>query len=190
MGQAEAFEASRPLVHAFERLGIDYLIGGSLASSFHGRPRSTQDVDLVADLKASHVPPLVAELEDRYYLDADRMMQAIRERSSFNIIYLPTMFKVDVFVLKDEPLASEEMRRRQRIELGDEEVDLATAEDTILQKLLWYRRGGETSQRQWDDLLGVLKVQGNRLDFEYLDTWAEHVEVADLLERARLDAGL
>lgn len=191
MAQAEAFEASRPLIRVLEDLRVDYLVGGSLASSFHGTPRSTHDVDIVADLRFAHAPLLVLRLQGDYYVDLDRIRQAIRSRSSFNLIYTKTMFKIDVFVMKDDPLAREEMRRRQRVVVGeDDELELASAEDTVLQKLVWYRIGGETSDRQWDDLLGVLKVRRHDLDFDYLRRWADHVEVTDLLGRALSDSGI
>ena len=190
MTQPEAFEASLPLIRALEDLRVDYLVGGSLASSYHGTPRSTQDVDLVADLKLAHVPLLVARLEDRYYMDRDRMLQAVRSRSTFNVIFLRTMFKIDVFVLRDDPLEREEMRRRERVVAGGERLEIASAEDTVLQKLAWYRRGGETSSRQWDDVLGVLKVGRESLDHAYLRQWAPHLGVADLLEQALGDAGI
>ncbi len=172
MSQPEAFEASLPVIRALEELHVDYLVGGSLASSFHGKPRSTADADLVADLKLAHATLLAARLVSDYYVDADQIRQAVRSRSSFNVIYLRTMFKVDVFVMKDEPFAREEMRRRQRISIaGEERIEIASAEDTVLQKILWYRLGGGQSDRQWEDLLGVLKVRRRELDYEYLRRW-------------------
>ncbi len=191
MFQADAFEACLPVIRALEELGIDYLVGGSLASSFHGTPRSTDDVDLVADLKPAHALLLAAKLEGEYYLDLDRIRHAIRARSSFNVIYLRTMFKVDVFVKRDDSFARQEMRRRLRVDLGEgAPIDVASAEDSVLQKLLWYRRGGELSDRQWHDLLGILKVRREDLDFDYLKRWASDQKVTDLLDRAFADAGI
>lgn len=191
MAQPEAFEASFPLIHVLEDLHVDYLVAGSLASSYHGTPRSTQDVDLVADLKLAHGPLLASRLEGRYYVDLDRVLHAIRSRSSFNVIFLKTMFKIDVFVLKDDPLARQEMQRRQRIVISDgERIEIASPEDTVLQKLAWYRKGGGVSSRQWDDLLGVLKVCRKSLDFGYLKRWASHLGVADLLVQALEDAAI
>lgn len=188
--QAEAFEASRLVIRAFEELEVPYLVGGSLASSFHGIPRSTMDVDIVADLKLAHAHPLAARLEGDYYVDSERILQAVRNRSSFNVIYLKTMFKVDVFVLKDEPLAREGMRRRRRVEMADGQlIDVATAEDTLLQKLIWYRLGGETSERQWSDVLGVLKVSRDQLDLDYMQRWAERMQLEELWQRAVSEAG-
>lgn len=188
-----ALRASLEVIRILEELDVPYLVGGSLASSFHGTPRSTNDVDLVADLKLAHVPLLAAALEAEFYLDRDRMLGAVRSRSSFNIIFLETMFKVDIFVLKNDPLAREEMRRRQRVVVDKEsgrEIDIASPEDTVLQKIAWYRLGGGTSERQWADLLGVLKVQRHNLDREYLERWAIHLDVSELLRRALQDAGL
>lgn len=191
MVMAEAFEACLPVIRTFEDLSVDYLVGGSLASSFHGTPRSTHDVDLVADLRLAHAPLLAARLEGGYYLDLDRIRQAIRTRSSFNVIYLKTTFKVDVFVKKDDAYAREEMRRRQRVEIERGTlIDVASAEDSVLQKLFWYRQGGERSDRQWQDLLGVLKVRNQRIDLGYLERWAEEQRIADLLEQALADAGI
>lgn len=189
MAQPEAFEACRPLLRAFEDLRIDYLVGGSLASSFHGIPRSTQDVDVVADLKPVHGPLLVSRLQELYYIELDRIQHAILSRSSFNVLYLRTMFKVDIFMLNDDPYSREEMRRRQRIEVEGEPLEIASAEDTVLQKIVWYRRGGEISDRQWLDIVGVMKVCRGKLDSEYLDRWASHLEITELLARAHDDAG-
>lgn len=187
-----ALETCIAVTRHLDQLGIDYLVGGSVAGSFHGIPRSTQDVDLVADLKIVHIRPLVQALEASFYIDADRIRQAIQRRSSFNIIFLKTMFKVDIFVLKQEPLAREEMRRRQRIVLDEEtgaEIEIASPEDTILQKLAWYEKANRTSDRQWNDLLGILKVSRD-LDRAYLWKWATHLDVHNLFHRLLEEAGL
>ena len=190
MSLPEAFEACLPVIRCFEELRVDYLVGGSVASSYYGTPRSTQDVDLVADLRIAHAIPLVEALKNAYYVDLDRILDSVRRKRSFNVIYLATMFKVDVFVLKeDDPLAKEELRRRQRIEVADEiYLDIASAEDTILQKLIWYQQAGGVSDRQWNDLLGVLKVQSQRLDQDYLYRWAGHKGIDALLEKALSEA--
>ena len=192
MELGEALQVSREVAEVLERLGVPYLVGGSLASSLHGIPRSTQDADLVAALKERHVRPLVVALAGAFYVDEERARDAVRRRASFNIIHLATMLKVDLFVLSDDPLARQEMARRQLFELipGGPSIPVATAEDTVLQKLHWYRLGGEDSDRQWTDLLGVLKVQRGRLDLAYLQHGAAHLRVADLLERAMTEAGI
>jgi hypothetical protein len=159
-----------PLIEALEELGVLYHIGGSVASSLYGLPRLTIDVDIIADLRLEHVPPLVIRLQTDYYLNEDMIRDAIRRRSSFNIIHLNTMLKVDVYIPKSRPFDQEELRRVQQEVLleGTRPFNVASPEGTILNKLEWYRMGGEVSDRQWNDILGVLKVQGTHLEIAYL----------------------
>jgi hypothetical protein len=183
--------AIAPVVAVFEQLGIEYYIGGSVSSSTYGIPRATFDVDLVADLRREHVRSFVKRLETEYYVDGDMIEDAIKHRSSFNIIYLDSMLKVDVFLPKSRSFDQEEYRRVQQEVLvnGTRPFKIASAEDTLLHKLEWYRMGNEMSDRQWNDILGVLKVRGAMLDMGYLRTWASQLCVADLLDRALADAG-
>ena len=188
MELAEALEVTLTVARVLEKLQIQYLLGGSLASSLHGVPRSTADADLVVDLEARHIRPLVEAFSASFYIDEERVADAVRRRVSFNIIHLQTLTKVDLFVLRAEPFAQMEMERRQRINLpgaGGGELSVATAEDTILQKLAWFRFGGGISERQWNDILGVLKVKRGKLDLPYLEHWVAELELGDLLRRAR-----
>lgn len=186
----EALRVCLDVARALDELGVPYLVGGSIASSLHGVPRSTQDADLVADLREEHVPAFVASLEGRFYVDEERVRHAVRRRSSFNVIELSTLFKIDLFLLGDEPMARQEMARRERVALpGGGELEVASAEDTILQKLRWYHLGGSVSDRQWRDVLNVLEVQGERLDRAYLTQGAEELGLSALLERALGEAG-
>jgi hypothetical protein len=184
---SEPIQVTKKVVTAFEDLGIPYLIGGSFASAVHGVVRATMDADVVADIKASQVEPLVGLLQQEFYISSDMVLEAIRHASSFNMIHLETMFKVDVFILKQRPFDLNQMQRRISQSLGespDEKAYFCTAEDIILAKLEWYRAGGEASERQLRDITGILELQGNRLDFEYMRKWAEGLGVKDLLERA------
>jgi hypothetical protein len=192
MNTPDILAATTPVVEAFEQLGVPYHIGGSVASSLHGIPRLTIDVDLVADLRLEQVRPLVKQLEAAYYIDEDMIRDAIRHRSSFAVIHLDTMLKVDVFIPKSRLFDQEELRRVQQEVLaeGTRPFNVASPEGTILNKLEWYRMGGEVSDRQWNDILGVLKVQGTHLDMAYLQRWSASLNVTDLLERALVDAGL
>jgi hypothetical protein len=179
------------IAEVLERIGVPYLVGGSLASSFHGVPRATQDVDLVAALGAEHVPALIAALEGRFYHDADTIREAVRDRTSFNVIHLDTLFKVDIFVARQDPATRQELDRRQRITVGTDptrELVVASAEDVVAQKLYWFRLGDGVSDRQWSDALGVLKVAGERLDLDYLRKTAGLLGVEDLLEKALAEA--
>jgi len=175
-----------------ERLGIPYLVGGSLASSIHGELRSTNDVDFVADVRPSHIAPLLQALLEEFYVSEEAMREALRFGTSFNAIHLPTAVKVDVFIAGGDPFNAERLEHRQRVLVSADppgKLFLDTAEHSVLRKLEWYRRGGEVSDRQWRDVLGVLRAKGEQLDAARLDTWAQRLGVADLLERARAEAG-
>lgn len=177
------------LARVFDALGICYVVGGSVASSLYGIPRATQDVDLVADVRLSHVENITSALAGEFYVDADMIRDAIKRRASFNVVHLTTMFKADVFILQGDSWSREEMARARTEELdipeGKVTVRFASPEDTLLHKFVWYKLGNQISDRQWRDILGVLKVQGEALDQEYLDRWAPLLDVLDLLLRAR-----
>jgi len=164
-------------------------VGGSLASSVWGRARSTLDVDLVADIHEGHVLPICSALESDYYVSDAAMREALARRTSFNLIHFDTMVKIDVFTLASSPFDRASFQRFQTEEIGElNQVRFCTAEDMILRKLDWYRQGGEVSTKQWDDILGILEVQGDALDTGYLDRWSKELSVADLLNRARMEA--
>jgi hypothetical protein len=180
-----------PVILAFDALGIPYQIGGSLASSAWGKPRSTQDADLVADVQPQHVAPLVACLESQYYIDDEMIRDAIRHHSSFNMLHLDTMYKVDVFMRKPTAFDTLTFQRARREWIDDPpqtQAMLTSPEDIVLHKLVWYQMGGEVSERQWLDILNVLKVQGPALDQIYLQTWAAQLGVAALLADAQQTA--
>jgi len=145
------------------------------------------DADLVADLRVEHAEPLGRALAGTFYVDANAIREAVQQQRSFNAIHMETMFKVDVFARKKRPYDDAQLARRVAQIVAtepDRTAFIASAEDTILTKLEWYRMGGETSSRQWRDVLGVIKMQGERLDIAYLHQWATQLGVADLLERA------
>lgn len=187
----ETVQIALRVIGVLEDLAIPYHVGGSFASSVHGFPRQTRDLDLVVDLPASAVPLLVSRLESEFYLDAERMRQALRRGSSFNLVHLATGFKIDIFVSGHGAFDRNELSRAalQRLtEDSPRDVLVKSPEDTVLRKLQWYRLGGETSDRQWTDILGIIRTQGDRLDRGYLRHWAGTLEVEDLLERALADS--
>ena len=172
---------------ALEALGVPYAIGGSFASALHGVMRATMDADLVADLRQEDLAPFVQALGGLFYANAEMMREAIGQHRSFNLIHLDSMFKVDVFVARPRDFDRAQLARRQLHLLSEDperRAYVASAEDTVLAKLEWYRMGGEVSDRQWRDALGVLKVQGLRLDLAYMRHMAAGLGVKDLLERA------
>lgn len=181
---SEAIAVTLRVTSSFDALAVSYVVGGSVASSVHGIPRSTADADVVAALRMEHVAPLVASLAADFYVDADMIRDAIRRRFEFNVLHLATMFKVDVFVPALDEVARRELSRGSRVDLGEgRSFVVASAEDTVVQKLRWYRLGGETSERQWTDALGVVRVRGAGLDRAYMRETARALDVEPLLER-------
>ncbi len=191
--------ASEPIVvllrviSELERIGVRYAIGGSVASSVFGEPRASEDADLIADLGRDQAEQLVTALAGEFYLSEPAIRDALTRHSSFNVIHLKTMRKVDVFVAGPRPLDRTQIERRclERIAEAPERLAyFVSAEDIILVKLDWYRKGGCVSDRQWNDVLGVLKVQGSRLDFGYMVRTAVLAGIEDLLAKAIASTGL
>jgi hypothetical protein len=181
----------REVMNAFRRLGVACALGGSWATSIQGEPRMTQDADLTAEPFLGKATAFVHCFGPEFYVSLPAVQDAIRRRASFNLIHLPTAFKVDVFIRQDRPFDQSVLQRRIPAPAPDapgETIDIISPEDIVLLKLEWYRLGGETSDRQWGDVLGVLRVQAGRLDDAYLDRWAADLGVADLLAKARAEA--
>ena len=190
---ADPISVTLVVIAALERLGVPYYIGGSLASGVHGTYRATADADIVADLHDDQVDGFAAMLTEQFYADPEMMRDAIQHRASFNLLHLATGFKVDVFINKGRPFDRSQFERRISAPIkpgGEDSVYLADAEGTTLAKLEWYRLGNEVSDRQWNDILGVLKVQGGDIDRDYLRHWAARLGLSDLLARTFNDAGV
>jgi hypothetical protein len=180
------------VTNVLEKLGVSYFIGGSLASTFYGMVRTTQDSDIIADLKTEHISILMDALQDEFYMDDEMIADAITHHSSFNIIHRESMFKVDVFVPRPRLFIKMQFSRARKENLTSDPrmaAIVASPEDTLLAKLEWYRLGGEVSERQWRDVLGILKVQSGTLDTDYMNRMADDLKVVDLLDRALKDAG-
>lgn len=176
--------AVTPVVNAMLQLGVPHYVGGSVASSFHGAARSTMDVDLVCELSEDDVSSLMRAIGNEYYASESAAIEAVRRQGCFNLIHLPTSFKVDVFVSRRRPFDLEAMQRAevQRIAVEPRtEFAIATPEDVIVSKLEWYRLNDETSERQWDDVSRLIDLLAGDLDRTYLERAAQSVGVSDLL---------
>jgi hypothetical protein len=181
-------DALKRLVEVFDGLAIPYMVGGSVASSIHGIARPTMDVDLVAALPPGQVDRFAAELRADFYADPEMIRAALEQGRPFNLIHYASTFKFDVFPTLPDPYHQTQLARRviaEATQFGEVAIRcaVATAEDTILAKLEWYRAGGETSERQWNDVRGLVRVRGPALDLEYLRRWAPQLGVEDLVER-------
>ncbi|MFZ5441387.1 MAG: hypothetical protein ACOZQL_15370 [Myxococcota bacterium] len=185
-------DATLAVVRALERMGVRHYVTGSLASSLHGDPRATNDADIVAALGAGQFRRLADELRGRFHLDEDDFDYAVKSGRSFNLIDEVELAKVDVFCVTDEGYQHEALNRVVTLELEPDDpfsvVNVASANDVILSKLRWYRLGNETSDRQWADLLGVVRAQAGRLDLAYLRRWSKAQSTEDLLDRLLIDA--
>jgi hypothetical protein len=183
----EPIAVTAKVTSVLEKMDVPYFIGGSLASTLYGMIRTTQDSDIIAVLRIEHIRPFVLALQGEFYVDEEMIANAVTNQSSFNIIHRESMFKVDIFIPQERAFVKKQFARSRRELLSADPVVQAyvsTAEDTLLAKLEWFRMGGESSERQWRDVLGVLKVQAGTLDLEYLRNTAMELHVEDLLERA------
>jgi hypothetical protein len=172
-----------------EAVGVRHTIGGSIAASFAGEPRSTIDIDFVAALTHDKVTPLLAALGREFYADEAALRRAIDTVSAANLIHEESQIKVDLFIAGGTPLDEQQLARRQRVEVRPGQVIyIHPPEDILLQKLRWYRKGGGVSDRQWRDVIAIVRAQGDQLDREYLVSNAPAIEVEDLLDRALLEA--
>ena len=178
-------EGVRDFLGILERLGIATLVVGSYASNAWGHPRATHDLDLVVELEERKATQLVRQLDAEYYADEEAALEAVRMKRMFNVIHVSSGTKVDLWVRPETEYEEARFARRKQVDLWGMKVSVASAEDVILAKLLWFRKGGQVSNNQWNDSRGVWEVQGDGLDVGYLDTWAGKLEIADFLARLK-----
>ena len=179
----ETLRTALMAARALDRLGVPWFIGGSLASSIHGVARATLDADLVADLQPAHVAPLCAELGTEWYADEGAMRDALARRSCFNLIHFGSSIKVDVFVPKRRRFESGQFARARPTPIfGDAMFHRECAPRRTSWRRSWNgtASSGETSERQWSDIVGVLRVNAGRLDLELLHASAQELEVTRL----------
>ncbi len=178
-------EAIQSFSEILDELAIPYLIGGSFASSVHGEFRTTNDIDILVQLTEEKLNTLCERLRSKFIVDEVAARAAFAKQRSFNIFHEPTFIKIDIFTRVDS-YRREQLSRAQKILIPGTSilVAVATPEDIILSKLAWYKLGNEVSDQQWRDILGVLKVQGSRIDREYLLNKAEELGLSTLLDRA------
>jgi hypothetical protein len=183
-------EVALRVARACEAAGVDYFLGGSVASSIQGDPRATNDIDFVVDLTTDRVAPLVAALGPDFDVDVGGLRTAVVRRSSWNLFYVPDFTKIDLFVRRRTPYDDAEFSRRRPtvVSRDGDRLYVKSPEDTVLRKLLWFREGGGVSDRQWRDAVGVLATSGNAFDFAYAAGWAARLGLESLFEKARVEA--
>jgi hypothetical protein len=182
-----AIDIALKVARALTAVGAEYFLGGSLASSLQGEPRATNDIDFVIALPLGKVRELAAALGAEFEVDIDTLRDAVLRASCANAFYLPVVTKIDFFGRGYEPFDESEFSRRRTtvVSASGESLVVKAPEDTVLRKLLWFRAGGEVSEKQWRDIVSVLQISGDKMDQNYLATWASRLHVSELLERAR-----
>lgn len=175
------------IVKALDDAGIPYMLSGSIGSSFHGHPRSTNDADIVIAPTPEQLVDFVDSLGRCYYVNKETALEALRNNLMFNVIDTEAGWKADIIIRKERPYSKKEFSRRTNAVVMGIDLSILSAEDSILSKLEWSK--GRESQAQFDDALNVLTVQWNRLDFDYLKKWAKELGVEDALEQLFKKAG-
>lgn len=184
-------EALLPLLNIAEHLDIHALLIGSVASSIYGFPRSVHDLDIVADFSTDHSEFLLEQLAHNYVFDPDVVSVALQQQTSFSMLHLSQLININVFLpstVFDNMLV--ERRQAQELIEGRAPLFVASAEDVTLLTLLQYHAQGATADDQWNDILGILKVQAPTVDCGYLERQATALGIEALLSQALIDAGI
>lgn len=184
-------EALLPIIDVYEQLGVHYLLTGSVACSVYGLPRAVQDVDVLAEIHSKQLPFLFERLAENYLFDQDVASLAVRQRTSFSLLHLSRLVKMDI-LLPSTIFEASMLQHKQTVALieGKAPLSIATPEDLILIRLIWYHHSGNRADDQWNDILGILKVQAPTLNLVYLSQQAETLQISDLLVLALIDAGI
>jgi hypothetical protein len=186
----DAIAVALRVANSIEAVEGSYFVGGSLASSLQGEPRATNDIDMVIEMPLGRIGQFVGALGSDFEVDLDMLRDALLHGRSCNIFYLPAVMKIDLFAVGPSPFDEVEFSRRRPVAVRStgETLVLKSPEDTVLRKLLWYREGGNVSDRQWRDVVEVLRVSGSTMDAQYLSTWAERLGLSGLLTSAKTEA--
>ena len=186
----ELYDLIQYFSRVFKHLKIDFFLTGSVAASFYGKPRSTNDVDVVADIHEHHVAGLLEQFPaPGFYLSEQALREALAHRSQFNILHPGTGLKIDVMIPQDNAFnASRFQRRRESVPVAEGMTFLASGEDVILMKMKYYQEGG--SDKHLADIEGIFAVSGQNLDLDYLEVWAERLGLQETWSRIRKTLGL
>ncbi len=170
------------LAQIFDELGVEYVIGGSYASSIHGEPRSTRDCDFLVALASDQLDSFEQKTNGLFYMSRVAAEEAIELNRCFNLIHLETGFKLDIFISEGRDFDRERLKRGQSVAVDGQSLRFSSAEDTILSKLEWYKQ--YPSEQQWRDILGIFLLQEDKLDLGYLKYWSRELGVSKKLAQA------
>jgi len=175
-------EFLKDIITTLEQTGIAYMVSGSISSTFYGRPRSTQDVDIVIEASSENLQALVTALQNKnYYADEQAAKEALSHTTLFNVFDATSGYKADLIIRKNRPYSVEEFNRRKSIYMLSQTLYLVAPEDAILSKLEWAKLG--QSERQFTDALGIAIVQAERLDWAYIKKWSGILGLDELYQR-------
>ena len=176
----ELYELLLRTVETLERLQIDYLITGSVASMAYGEPRLTNDIDIVAAIDESHICGLMAAFpQDEYYISEEMIRQAIEEHGQFNIIHPASGLEADIMIKENTSFEQSRFGRIRRIFPAESyQANFASPEDVIIKKMESYRAGG--SEKHLRDITGILKISGEEVDRSYISEWASRLDLTDI----------
>jgi hypothetical protein len=183
-GEHEPLAITFEILDHLTTLKVNYLVGGSIASSFFGEPRFTQDTDLEVCINTAQLTALLDLVKNHFDVNQEAAFEALRRRSSFHLIHFQSQFKIDIFCSRDRPYDRQRMSRRQLLPEMPANFWVSSAEDMVITKLDWYRQGGEISDCQWRDVLSILATQAQHLDYAYMSQWAQNLNLTPLLEKA------
>lgn len=173
----------KDITHFLDRNKIPYMITGSWSSIYYGRPRASHDIDFVVELQAENVgktTKIFSGLPETFMIQLETIKEAIKGKNQFQAVHLPTMLKMDFWILTDEEFDKERFLRRKRIRLFNQYMEMATPEDTIIQKLIWYSFG--EIEKHLIDAAFVLQIQGKKLDRKYLNQWISRLKLKKYFE--------
>lgn len=179
-------EVFSEVISILERLGIPYMIGGSVAAMAYGVPRLTLDMDVIVDMDFEQAKVFASSLGSEYYVSLESIQEAIETRGHFNIIQSEVGIKVDFYVLSEDEFSREEFKRRRKEALDQEKMAVfATPEDTLIKKLEWFKMG--ESQKHLEDIRGMLKISGGKLDLKYIDKWTIKMGLYDIWQKLKIE---
>lgn len=186
----DSITLAQELHQLLESVNIPYYVGRGVASTIHGEPRSTRDLDLVIEIQQDQIDILVKTLEAAAFYCPQGAVEDLKSGRNqvLNITHTETIANADIYVMDRSSFAVSQMLRRRLIDIDGIPIWIASPEDTILQKLLWGSKSN--SQKQWRDVLGILKLQSTNLDYDYLMEWARRLELVDFLTQAMTEAGI
>lgn len=169
------------IVEKLQQAGIEYVICGSMAATFYGVTRSTQDADIIINPTKEQLVKFIELLGNAYYVSKDAAIKALKQQGMFNVIEMESIWKADLMVKKQSAFSDEEFRRKRKENLLGKDLYILSPEDAVLSKLLWAKQS--RSELQYNDVMKILDVRAGQLDMKYLNKWAKALDIKNDLNK-------